>query len=196
MKTLLSFILCISLSALCYGQLDTSITNHLSPTARQEVENLQKAQQIENTVKEYSEIAGYGKEIGIAVRDGLTAVKDVTLELADSQLGRTTIWLIVWYVAGKDFVRIAIGIILLLISIILISRSYFKTFRVTPKKVCIEKTGWWIFGTKKYQVIETKEDRDTRYGSEKFWEHPNSAAIGHVLFLLLFWGLCAIIMCA
>jgi hypothetical protein len=180
-----------------YAQLDTAIINHLSPAAQQEIANVQKTQQVLNTAKEYSQIAGYGKEIGIAVRDGLYAVKDVTLELADSPLGKTTIWLIVWHVAGKDFVRIALGILLLLLSIILVSRSYFKTFRTTPKTICIEKTGWWIFGTRKYQaVVESKNESEARYGSGKFWEYPNSAAIGHVVFLMIFWAISAVIMFA
>jgi hypothetical protein len=196
MKKILITLLCISLPMLMYAQLDTAITNHLSPAAQQEIANVQKTQQVLNTAKEYSQIAGYGKEIGIAVRDGLYAVKDVTLELADSQLGRTTIWLIVWHVAGKDFVRIALGIVLLLISIILVSRSYFRTFRTAPKTVCIEKTGWWIFGTRKYQAIETKNEKEVIYGSQKFWEYPNAAAIGHVLFLMVFWGISAVIMFA
>lgn len=184
-KILITLMLCISLPMLMYAQLDTAVFNRLSPAAQQEIANVQKTQQIVNTAKEYSQIAGYGKEIGVAVRDGLYAVKDVTLELAESPLGKTTIWLIVWHVAGKDFVRIGIGLMLIIISIILVSKSYFRTFR---RKVVIKDNGW--FKGKEYQLVDNNDYH------QRFWEYPNAAAIMHVLFLLMFWGISAAIMFA
>ena len=150
--------------------IDTSIYNKLSESARKEIQVAQATQNLTNQVKSYSAIAGYGKEIGIAVKEGLTAVKDVTIDLSKSEIGKTTIWLIVWKVAGKDMVRIIIGILLMAISIILVSRSYFRTFR---RRVCIKDNGW--FKGKEYQVV----------ASGNFWNYPNSAAICHVLFLLV-----------
>lgn len=145
--------------------------NSLPPDARKSIqEQLNKEAQektIEKDIETYANWAGKGKEIGNAVREGLGAVKDVTLELAESDIGKVTIWLIVWKIAGKDIVGIISGIFLFIISTILVTRSYFKTF---TRKIKIESEG--IFKPKKWEKV---------YPS-KFWDYPNAAALTHFLF--------------
>ena len=116
---------------------------------------------------------------------GLTAVKDVTIDLSESNIGKTVTWLIVWKVAGKDFARIAIGFIIAIISVWLISRSYFT---LIPSKRCIKKTGWWIFGTKEYEYVKRDRHENILPGL------PDSCVAGlHWLFLCIMFALSAIV---
>lgn len=159
--------------------LDTMVYNRLSPSAKQEIDNIQKLQNIKDQAKSYSEIAGYGKEIGIAVKEGLTAVKDVTIDLSKSDIGKTTIFLIIWKVAGLGMVRIAIGVLLMIVSIWLVAKSYFRTFR---RRICIKDNGW--FRSKEYAECANNE----------FWDYPDAAAGCHVLVLIILFAVAALIM--
>ncbi len=118
---------------------------------------VQKIQQDEITskIETSGKWVGMGREIGIAAREGLTAVKDVTLDISKSDLGKTVIFLVAWKVAGRDFARIGISLLFAIVSIWLISRSYFRLF---SKTILVERSGWWIFGTRKYQPRNTDEN--------------------------------------
>lgn len=135
---------------------------------------------IEKEIDTYTEWAGKGKEIGEAVSGGLNAIKDVTLELAESDVGKITIWLIIWKVAGIDFLRIIIGMILMLIATIAIFSSYSRTFK---RKILIKG------GKGQPKEWESKS-------SNSFWEYPNAAAMAHVLIWVAILALCTIVMFA
>ena len=120
---------------------------------------------IEDEIDTYVGWAGKGSEI----RDALIAVKEVTLELADSEVGKVTIWLVVWEYAGKDIIQIGIGLLLLIISSIVVITSYFKTFK---RKVLIKG------GFSKQQEWKVLE-------ADGFWKYPNAAATLHLLIWLV-----------
>lgn len=157
----------------------------LSPEAKKAVQaqlDLQKAalereaqsKYIENEIETYAEWAGKGKEIGTAVSEGLNAVKDVTLELAESDVGKVTIWLIVWKVAGKDFVQIIVGLIVFIVSSWVIISSYRRTFK---RKVLV-KGGW-----------RQPKEWETVHRADHYWPYPNAAAAVH-------WAIWLIMICA
>jgi hypothetical protein len=154
------------------------------------IDDKMKTDEITNKIETYGKWAGMGKEIGVAAKEGLTAVKDFAVDVSESNVGKTVMFLIIWKVAGKDFVRIILATLFALISIWLISRSYFRMF--ATKRV-IEKTGWWIFGTKKYQYIETDRDKNG-YRIDKLHGVTDSWAAGlHWLFLCIMIGIAALI---
>jgi hypothetical protein len=97
-----------------------------SPSLKVEIEKQMKVNEITNKMETYGKWAGMGKEIGIAAKEGLTAVKDVAIDLSNSNLGKTVMFLIVWKVAGIDFVRITLSVLLAIIGTFLISKSYFR----------------------------------------------------------------------
>jgi hypothetical protein len=115
---------------------------------------------IDEEIDTYVGWAGKGSEI----RDALMAVKDVTLELADSEVGQVTIWLVIWEYAGKDVIRISIGLMLLIISSIVVITSYFRTF----KNKILVKGGW--NQPKEWKSLE----------SNHYWMYPNAAALSHL----------------
>ena len=177
------FLILITMVLGCFtvnAQLDTAIYNKLSDAAKHEIMAAQQTKNIETQMQSYTKVASYGKEVGIAIREGLTAIKDVTVDLSKTDVGKTTMWLIVWKVAGRDMVRLGFGIFLALISLILVTRSYFRTFK---RKICIESAG--LFKAKKYELVDHRNC---------FWEYPNAAAAGHVCVLLVLWAASALIM--
>jgi len=134
-------------------------------------------------IETYGKWAGMGREIGVAAKEGLTAVKDFAVDVSETNVGKTVIFLIIWKVAGIDFVRIALGTLFALIAIWLVSKSYFRLF--TTRKL-VEKSGWWIFGTKKYENVEIPDP--VLDGITNSW-----AAGLHWFFLCVMIGLAALI---
>jgi len=129
--------------------------DNLPPEVKKQV----NAQIIDDAVTKkfetYGKWAGMGKEIGIAAREGLGAVKDVTLEVAETDLGKTVIWLIIWKVAGIDIVRIIIGLIVLIFITIVVTKSYFQSFST---RRLIEKKGFFLWKTKIYVAVDPEKN--------------------------------------
>jgi len=126
-------------------------TAGMPANVKEAIKQKMQADAVTQKIETVGKWAGMGREIGVAAKEGLTAVKDFAVDVSDTNVGRTVLFLIVWKVAGIDFVRIFVAILLMTVSIWLISRSY---FRMIATRTLIEKTGWWIFGTKKYQPRE------------------------------------------
>lgn len=123
----------------------------LSPDVQAAIQAQKESDAFTQKIETYGKWAGMGKEVGVAVRDGLTAVKDVTLEISETKLGRTVVWLVVWKVAGKDFVQIGVGFIVFLVASVFIVRSYFRLFRT---KRLASKSGFFLWPKKTYEPFE------------------------------------------
>jgi len=108
----------------------------LPPAVLDEINKKKATKEIENKIEMYGKYAGMGKEVGIGIREGLTAVKDVSIEFSESDLGFFTMAMIGWNIIGFDLVRIAMGILVILFGFIFVMRSYFKT--CTETRVYIE----------------------------------------------------------
>lgn len=63
----------------------------------------QKVEQVTESLTTGKEWAEMGRAIGIATREGLSAVSDETAKFADTTPGRFTMAIIAWKVAGEDF---------------------------------------------------------------------------------------------
>lgn len=75
---------------------------------------------IKGEIKEVSEYANLGKEIGVAVNETLKAVEDSAIRIVDSNLGQTATTIVVWKLLYKEIVGVAMGILLLGISLFLL----------------------------------------------------------------------------
>lgn len=158
-------------------------TTGMPAAVKQAIVDKMKQDVITDKIESYGKWVGFGKEVGVAAREGLTAVKDVALDIANSKLGSTIMFLIIWKVAGIDFVRIGLATLFSFVSIWLISRSYFRLFN---RRKITERTGWWIFGTRKYSYNEIPDDVLDGI--------PNSWAAGlHWFFLCIMIGISALI---
>lgn len=169
-KILVMFIAILAMGSINAQNIDTAIYNKLSDAAKKEIQAAQISTNLEQQMQSYSKVAGIGKEIGISVREGLTAIKDVTVDLSKTDVGKTTMYLIIWKVAGKDILGFVIGILLFSIGTILIAKSYFKTF---SPRVLSEYVNEGLFKQKR------KIYRDQT--ADIFWEYPNTAAMIHII---------------
>lgn len=75
---------------------------------------------IKGEIKEVSEYASLGKEIGVAVNETLKAVEDSAIRISESNLGQTAITIVVWKLLYKEIAGLVIGILLLGISLFLL----------------------------------------------------------------------------
>jgi hypothetical protein len=73
--------------------------------------------EIEQKVQTYGKYAGIGREIGVAVDGALSAITDNAQKFAQTDVGKLTIFLVVWKVIGGDFIQLAIGIFLFAIGV-------------------------------------------------------------------------------
>lgn len=60
-----------------------------------QIEKLTTEKAVKGEIKEVSEYANLGKEIGVAVNETLKAVEDSAIRIADSSLGQTAITIVV-----------------------------------------------------------------------------------------------------
>ena len=137
---------------------------------------------VEQKIETYGKWAGAGKEIGIAVREGLTAVVDVAEKFSKTDVGTFTLAMIAWKVMGKDLIRMSVGIILILIIITVGVRSYVKT--CMPRRVVVSSGG--LFGKKEYQYL------DPVYGKDN--NDLGNAQTFHVVIIVLALGAVCLMM--
>lgn len=161
MKNLILIItMLFSFSLMSYGQNENSEqivvdVSDLTPDQLEKIKNKKNIESINNRIETYGKWAGVGKEVGVAVREGVTAVKDVSLEFADTNVGTITIGIIVWKVIGKDLMSFIICIPTWIIISFFILKSYFKTCVVHKKT--IKNPGLFKY-PKEYELIPAQYD--------------------------------------
>lgn len=94
--------------------------DRLSGETRTQIERITTEKAIKGEVKEVSEYASLGKEIGVAVNETLKAVEDSAIRISESNLGQTAITIVVWKLLYKEIAGVVIGILLLGISLFLL----------------------------------------------------------------------------
>lgn len=135
-----------------YAQEETVVIKKSSLTAEQlqTIESENAVKKIEN----YSKIVGIGKEIGVAINDGLNAVVGSAEKFGKTDVGKFTMLIIGWKFLYKDVIAILIGIL----SLILVNTIIFRSYRnLCVRK--IRKTGAWyqFWVTKEYEIIDAPE---------------------------------------
>jgi hypothetical protein len=120
-----------------------------------EIESDARLAEMEKKIETYGKWVGVGNEIGTAVKEGLTAVVDVADKFGKTDVGKFTLAMVAWKVMGKDILRIAFGLIFLVIFTIFIFRYHKQNF--TVHKVATNDNGWKFWLPKQYQMVEPKE---------------------------------------
>jgi hypothetical protein len=142
-----SLIIAILVAMVTSAQVDDRIVVKKSDLPPDMVAQLEKQKELE----QYGEYVGLGKEIGMAINEGLSAVVDQAGRFSETNVGMFTMALIGWSIIGKDIVQMLVGIPVYFMVLWLMIRYYRKMFLST--KVLIEKKGLPIFGERKYQVV-------------------------------------------
>lgn len=135
------------------------------------------------TVENISQWVGLGKEIGVAMNEGLNALTTNAVNFSETELGRFTMFIIAWKVLGKDAMRIFIALPAWLLIMGLFVWSYRRS--CFPNKILKSKTDagtiWGIFPRYniEYETIEPKPDRGSGLG-------PNAVKGVHGVFAFIF----------
>lgn len=108
-----------------------------------------KNAELEKKLETYGKWVGVGNEVGIAVREGLMAVVDVSDQFGKTDVGKFTLIMVAWKVMGKDVVRILLGIAFIFIVTFMFFRVYRNMF--VSKRIKVEDNGW--FKSKKYEIV-------------------------------------------
>ena len=150
-------ILLLGLSAFSQTQQKQTVVVNTEDLTVDQLAKIKADQELDAMMKKmetYGSWVGVGKEIGITIREGLTAVVDVAEKFGKTEVGKFTMVLIAWKVAGKDVVRIFLG----LIFMVLISVLLFKSFKsYTTRRFCIKSPGWKFWGKKEYEIVTPTE---------------------------------------
>ena len=100
---------------------------------------LEVKQQIEMTSKSSS--ISWGKEIGIAVNESLTAIEQSTLHIADSKIGTVATFLVIWKFCMRDVLGILFSIVIMWFGI----WGYNKFWKIHVKTDGFQTDGDYIF---------------------------------------------------
>jgi hypothetical protein len=135
-----------------FSQIDDRIVinkSDLPPDLLKQIENQKNQENNKTELENYADYIGVGKEIGIAISEGLKAVVDEAEHFSETNVGLYTMALIAWAIVGKDIIQILIGVPLLLLGLFIILRYWRKTY--LPQKRVTEKSGFFLWPVKKYE---------------------------------------------
>ncbi len=159
-KTILFFTLALLVSACCpkaNAQAPTEkITVNASDLTAQQLAKIktdQELQELEKKVETYGKWVGVGNEVGVAVKESLSAVVDVADKFGKTEVGKFTLVMVAWKIMGKDIVRIIIGLIFIIVSTWFIIYSFRTT--CIERKVMLKNPGFLKY-PKEYQVVQPR----------------------------------------
>jgi hypothetical protein len=132
MKKLLFFMLFVCLSANIFAQ--KTLTKEQYDALPLEVKR-----QIEMTTN-YPSIS-WGKEIGIAVNESLTAIEQSALRIADSKIGTVATFLVIWKFCMRDVLGIIFSIVIMCFGI----WGYHKFWKAHVKTDGLQSDGDYLF---------------------------------------------------
>lgn len=173
---LLKFILFASLmlaplgAAAQQSQSDDKVTISKSQLTKDQLADLDK-QALDQKISQYGKWVGVGHEIGTAVNESLSAVTTNAATFSQTDVGKMTIALVIFKVAGKELIALAVGLVFLITFVPLWSWSFYKN--CVTRRILLEdnkQTG------KRWELINDPADKTT--------EVDGNRGI-HALFLVL-----------
>lgn len=110
-KFLVIMLAMLWMSVAAFSQITISQEDYdkLPNETRTQIEKITTEKAIKGEIKEVSEYANLGKEIGVAVNETLKAVEDSAIRIAESNLGQTAITIVVWKLLYKEIAGIVVG---------------------------------------------------------------------------------------
>lgn len=140
------------------AQVEETYSLPKSQLTTEQIKAIEQAE-LEKKLEHYGNWVGVGGEVGEAIKEGLNSVVDVADKFGTTDVGKFTMYLIAWKVAGKDIIRILLGIVFAFILTIFMFRSARKSF--SPQKIMVENPGFLKY-PKKYKIVNADPSRDER----------------------------------
>jgi hypothetical protein len=117
--------------------------------------NLVEKIETEQKLQSIGKFAGLGKEIGVAVREGLGALTEETNKLADTKVGHFIMFIIAFKVLGYPIIQMLIGIPILLFGTIIFT-IYFRN-SCLRRRVLVKVSGEGKEKVKEYSFVDPVE---------------------------------------
>lgn len=129
---------------------------------------------------------GWGKEVGTAMREGLSALNEEVNKFSESPAGKFTMFVIAYKVLGADALHFVIGFPILIVGFFVWIFFYYRN--CVTRKVCVKSTGTFLNRQKEYKVVNDSHDDSTNFNR---WGHFAGLAIFIILCsFILFSGGC------
>jgi hypothetical protein len=141
---------------------EETVTVKKSQLTQEQLSNIE-LQATKDKVEQYGKWVGIGHELGTAVNESLSAVTANANNFAQTGVGKWTIFLVVWKVAGHDLLGFVIGFGTLVVGFIVWCYVFYKN--CIPHRILIENsktTG------KKWELVNQNSDREI---AEVRWAH-------------------------
>ena len=160
----LSFILIINVNA----QKQTVDISKLSPELQAQIQEEQKTVEITEGLKQYGEWAGMGKEIGVAVKEGLSALTSEVENVSKTDAGKLTMFIIAWKVIGDDAKGLIFGPIIMIFITLIYLYLFKKWYGVKKIKIKSEVSEGLLWNKKiispaEYEIINPNDNDDDSF---------------------------------
>ena len=123
-----------------------------------------KIAELEKKLQTYGKWVGVGGEIGIAVKEGLSAVVDVSEQFSNTNVGRFTMIMIAWKVLGKDLIRIILGLLFISMITPILYNSLKKTCIGFNRKIKGKGIRFWEAAEYEWVEATFKSNDDVNIG--------------------------------
>ena len=158
MKNLLVLLILCLITLQGIGQTDqpekivVNVTD-LTPDQVAKVKAQNELDQTSQKMQTLGKWAGYGKEVGVAIKEGLNAVVDVADKFGSTDVGKFTMYMIAWKIMGREAVAILLGSFILIIVTIVIFISFRRMY---PRKILMKGNRLLFWQDKEYKIIEPR----------------------------------------
>jgi len=177
MKTTI-FLFCVLLLFNClFAQQEKTYTLKESQLTEQ-----QKAlAQSEQSKQSVSSWVGVGKEVGVAMKEGLSALNEEVNKFSESPAGRFTMFIIAWKVMGGTALRAVVLLPLFIFGTIYFMFVFYRN--CVNHRIVVKREGFSLWGKREYAVanIAINGDRSSLDLSMVRWAH----FVAYMIFLII-----------
>lgn len=159
MKYITSLFIALALVVSAAANTVTIDVNQLPESIKQQITQQAALQETKAKVAQYGEWVGLGKELGSAIDGGLSAVENHVDKIADTNVGKITMALIVYKVIGRELVHYISGIAFALTWVPIFMFILWRNHLVRRVLTSVTVDPTTKVKTKTYEVVNQKSYR-------------------------------------
>jgi len=157
----------------------------LSPELQAQIQKEQENITITKEIKQYGEWAGMGKEIGVAVKEGLSALTSEVEKVSKTDVGKLTMFIIAWKVIGDDAKALIFGPILMIFITLIylyLRKKWYGIKKIKTSDAATEGPFWNRKTTRpaEYEIINPNNNDD-----DNFIVGKAASTIVYAIFMLI-----------
>lgn len=144
------------LSSILFAQTEvvTLDLNQINPELANQIRMLNNETQLEKRIERFGKWVGLGKEVGVAVSEGLSSLNEETNKFADTRVGKYVMFIIAFKILGYPITQLIVGFTIFMIGTIIFIVYFFRE-GLSKRFVNEEKTVQGVT-TKSYGIKDNK----------------------------------------